>query len=170
MEVVIREARPSDAEQLVAYVQRLSQEPEANITLSPGEFTLTVAEEEEILTKYALSDNSVYLVAEIGEKIVGILNCKGSTRQATRHSVILGGMAVDQVWRGKGIGSQLMARTIEWAKGTGIVSRIELFVFERNEAAIHLYRKFGFVVEGRRRKAIFRDGEYLDDLIMALLL
>jgi putative acetyltransferase len=49
------------------------------------------------------------------------------------------------------------------------VSRIELLVFERNEAAIHLYRKFGFVVEGRRRKAIFRDGKYLDDLMMARL-
>ena len=33
-----------------------------------------------------------------------------------------------------------------------------------------IYEKLGFVVEGCRRQAIYRDGEYLDDLMMALLL
>lgn len=168
MDILIREAKPSDAEQLIAYVQRLSEEPESSIELSPGEFTLTAPEEEEILSEYARSDNSLYLVAESGGKIVGALNCKGSQRQAIRHTVVLG-MSVDRAWRGQGIGCQLLRRAIEWAEATGIVSRIELLVLERNEAAIHLYRKFGFVVEGRRRKAIFRDGRYLDDLMMARL-
>ena len=63
-----------------------------------------------------------------------------------------------------------MTHAMDWAKRTGTVSRIELSVFERNQRAVQLYRKFGFEVEGRRRRAIFRDGEYLDDLIMALLL
>jgi RimJ/RimL family protein N-acetyltransferase len=168
MEMKIREAKPADAEQLIAYVRHLSEEPGSNIELSPGEFNLTVAEEEQILTNYALSANSIYLLAEIAGKIVGTLNCHGSNRQAIRHSVRLG-MSVDQAWRGKGVGGQLMARAIEWAKGTGIVSRIELDVFERNEAAIHLYRKYGFVIEGQLRRAIYRDGKYLDALIMALV-
>jgi RimJ/RimL family protein N-acetyltransferase len=169
MEIIIREATPSDAEQLIAYVQRLSEEPESNIELSPSEFTLTVPDEQEILLDYALSENSVYLVAVDGDKIIGVLNCRGRNRQAVRHVTTLG-MSVDRMWRGKGIGSQLMARAIQWARSTGIVSRIELLVFERNETAVHLYRKFGFEIEGLRRKAIFRDGEYLDDLMMALLL
>jgi RimJ/RimL family protein N-acetyltransferase len=168
VDIVIREAKPSDAEQLIAYVQRLSEEPESNIELSPGEFTLTAPEEEEILAEYARSENSLFLVAESGGQIVGALNCRGNQRQAIRHVVVLG-MSVDRAWRGQGIGSQLLRHAIEWAEATGIVSRIELLVFERNEAAIHLYRKFGFVVEGRRRKAIFRDGKYLDDLMMARL-
>ncbi len=169
MEVVVREAEPSDAEQLIAYVQRLSDEPESNIALSPGEFTLTIAAEQKILTDYALSENSVFLVAEVGGKIVGMLNCSGRDRQAIRHVTTLG-ISVDKVWRGKGIGNQLMAHAIEWARSKEVLSRIELFVFERNETAIHLYQKFGFEIEGRRRKAIFRGGEYLDDLVMALLL
>ena len=170
VEVIIREAQPSDAAQLIAYVQQLIEEPGINVELWPGEFTLTVAEEQEILAQYALSDNSLYLVAEIQGSIAGVLICKGGTRQATRHAVTLGGMSVAQAWRRRGIGSQLMARAIEWAKGTGIVTRIELSVFEPNEAAIQLYRKFGFVVEGRRRRAVFRGGQYMDDWIMALLL
>jgi len=47
------------------------------------------------------------------------------------------------------------------------VQRIELEVFVDNEAAIGLYRKFGFVVEGTLRRYAFRDGKYVDVLAMA---
>jgi RimJ/RimL family protein N-acetyltransferase len=169
MEVTIREAVPSDATQIIAYVNRLSEEPHSNIEISPGEFNRTVEEEAGFLAEFAASANSVFLVAESDGTIVGILNCKGSNRKAIRHAVTLG-MSVDQDRRRQGIGSQLMARAIAWAKSTGTVKRIELAAFARNEIAIHLYEKFGFEIEGRRRKAGFRDGEYLDGVIMALLL
>jgi RimJ/RimL family protein N-acetyltransferase len=169
MEVIIREAIPSDAAQIIAYVNRLSEEPHSNIELSPGEFTLSVEDEARILSDFAASDNSIYLVAEADGQIVGSLNCKGGKRRAIRHAVTLG-MSVDQDWRSQGIGSQLMAQAIAWAKSTGIISRIDLAVFERNEKAIRLYKKFGFEIEGKHQKAIFRDGMYLDNLTMALLL
>jgi RimJ/RimL family protein N-acetyltransferase len=170
MEVTIREALPSDAEKIIQYVQRLSEEPVSNIVIEPGEFNHTVAEEEKILSEFAASASSVFLVAEVAEKIVGLLNCRGKNdRKAIRHVVTLG-MSVDQDWRGQGIGTLLMANAIKWAKGTGFIKRIELLVFERNKVAIHLYKKFGFEIEGKHRKAIFRDGVYLDNLTMALLL
>lgn len=169
MEVIIREAQPSDAAQIVAYVNQLIEEPNSNLEMSPGEFMHTVEEEAGILAEFAASENSVYLVADVNGKIVGNLNCKGSNRKAIRHAVTLG-MSVDEAYRNQGIGSQLMACAIEWAKGTGIVKRIELAVFERNTIAIRLYLKFGFEIEGKRRKAGFRDGAYHDGLIMALLL
>jgi putative acetyltransferase len=169
MDLIIREAEPSDAEALIAYVQRLSEEPGSNITISPGEFNPTVAEEQAILRDYASSENAIFLVAEIGGQLVGCLNCKGGHRQRTRHVVTLG-ISVAQAWRNQGIGSQLLAHAIAWARDTGIVKRIELLVFEHNHVAIHLYQNFGFVVEGKKRHAIFRDGEYLDNLMMALLL
>ena len=169
MEVKIREAAPSDAEQIIAYVNRLSEEPDSNIEISPGEFNRTVEEEAVFLAEFARSENSVFLIAEVDNQIVGVLNCKGNTRMAIRHAVTLG-MSVDQDWRRQGIGSQLMAKAITWAKNTNIVSRIELAVFARNKKAIALYQKFGFKFEGKREKAILRNGEYLDGLIMALLL
>jgi RimJ/RimL family protein N-acetyltransferase len=169
MEITIREAKPSDAAQIIAYVNRLSAEPNSNIELSPGEFSRTEEEEAGFLADIASSENSIFLVAESAGKIAGIINCRGSSRQAIRHAVTLG-MSVDESMRGKGLGGRLMARSIEWAKSTGSIKRIELAVFERNAVAIHLYQKFGFEIEGRRRKAVFRDGHYLDGLIMALLL
>jgi RimJ/RimL family protein N-acetyltransferase len=169
MQVTIREAQPSDAEQLIAYVQRLAEEPDVDVPLAPGEFTLTVEEEERVLADRTASDNSIMLVAELGGRIIGQLGCRGGKRRAVRHAVALG-MSVGKAWRNQGIGTALMARAIEWARGSGIVTRIEVKVYARNEMAIHLYEKFGFQIEGRRRGPICHDGEYVDDYIMGLLL
>jgi RimJ/RimL family protein N-acetyltransferase len=169
MNVTIREARPADAEQLISMLKDLSDEPGLYIALSPGEFNLTVEQEQKVIEEYRTADNSVFLVAETEGRILGVLTCKGGSRRLTRHAATLG-MSVSGPWRNKGVGGLLLERVIEWAKGTGIVSRIELFVFARNEMAVHLYEKHGFVREGRRRKAICRDGEFFDDLIMSLLL
>lgn len=169
MDVTIRQAEPADAEQIIALVQRLIAEPEVDIPLSPGEFDMTIEAEQELLAEYASSENSIHLVAETGDCIVGFLNCKGGKRKATRHVAFLS-ISIDEAWRNQGVGNRLMTRAIEWARGTGVVSRIELLVFARNEMAIHLYQKFGFVIEGRQRRAIFRNGDFLDSFMMALLL
>jgi RimJ/RimL family protein N-acetyltransferase len=168
MELKIREAVPDDAEQLIALVNRISAEPDSNLLLSPGEFKLTVEEERVVLNNYAASDNSVFFVAEIDDSIVGELTLQGGHRLANRHAAELG-MAIDRAWRDQGIGSELMTRAISWAKGTGVLFRIELVVFERNARAIHLYQKNGFTLEGHRRKVAYRNGEFIDDLIMALI-
>ena len=170
MKVIIRQAQPSDAEQIIKYMQRLSEEPISNIVISPGEFTHTIAEEERVLSEFASSKTSIFLVAEAERNIVGILNCRGRSDRKAIHHVVSLGMSVDQDWRGQGIRSLLMANLIEWVKGKGFIKRVTLLVFERNEVAIHLYKKFGFEIEGKHHKAIYRDGIYLDNLTMALLL
>jgi RimJ/RimL family protein N-acetyltransferase len=80
------------------------------------------------------------------------------------------GMSVAREWRGEGLGTRLLEHAIQWARETGIVTRIELFVFARNTGAIRLYERFGFVIEGRRRRSVYKDEQYMDDLLMALLL
>ncbi|MGD2175728.1 MAG: GNAT family N-acetyltransferase [Candidatus Brocadiaceae bacterium] len=169
MDFIVREATPDDAAQCIERLQHLVEEPGISFVLLPGEFDLSVEEERQYLQEHAESDNSVFLVAEAEGRIIGNLGCDGGSRRAVRHVVTLG-LSVDEDWRGRGVGSALMERAIEWARDTGIVRRMQLYVFTRNEPAIRLYRKFGFRVEGRRRRAVFRDGQYLDDYMMALLL
>jgi ribosomal protein S18 acetylase RimI-like enzyme len=166
--IIIREARPEDAGEIVEYITRLAAEPDVDIILSPGEFTLTADQEGEILADFAASDNSIYLVAEAEGTIVGILSCKGGARRAVRHAATLS-MSVAREWRDRGIGGQLMEYVIGWGRGNDVVRRIELNVMVRNARARHLYEKLGFVVEGRRSGSIHRNGEDLDDLLMALM-
>jgi ribosomal protein S18 acetylase RimI-like enzyme len=71
-------------------------------------------------------------------------------------------------YRGRGLGRQLAVHAIEAARQKGI-ERIELEVFASNTPAIALYRALGFATEGTKRRARKLDGEYDDNIIMALL-
>ena len=104
-------------------------------------------------------------VAAAGPAIIGSIHV-----DASRLGFGEIGMAIAREWRGRGVGSALMAAAIEWARERGL-HKLCLSVFPHNDAAIALYRKFGFVEEGRRVKQIRRQsGELWDTVEMGLLL
>jgi ribosomal protein S18 acetylase RimI-like enzyme len=105
------------------------------------------------------------LVAVAGTEIVGSLHIDQS-----RFGFGEIGMAVAREWRGRGVGSALLAAAIEWARERSL-HKLSLGVFAHNAAAIALYSKFGFVEEGRRIKHYRRaNGELWDSVEMGLLL
>lgn len=80
------------------------------------------------------------------------------------------GMMVAADWRGLGVGTALVAAAIEWARSRGL-HKLALSVFPHNNAAIGLYRKCGFVEEGRLVQHVRRaDGQLWDLIEMGLLL
>lgn len=165
----IREAREEDAEEMLACIQRLIAEPYKNIPWYPDEFSRTLDDQRQMIRRFAQETNSLYLVAVGDGQIIGEINCKGGERRATRHIALIG-IFVDAAWRGKGVGSALMKEAIAWARANEIITRLELLVYARNHGAIGMYERCGFEIEGRRKRAIFQDGEYLDNLMMGLLL
>jgi ribosomal protein S18 acetylase RimI-like enzyme len=79
-------------------------------------------------------------------------------------------MAVDPAARGRGYGDLLMDAAIAWARARG-ARRVELLSNTTLAPAIALYRKHGFVEEGRRVKQYRRQsGELWDTIEMGLLL
>jgi RimJ/RimL family protein N-acetyltransferase len=167
-EFIIRQATADDAEQLIAHVKHMAVEAAQWLPMQPGEFQVSVEEEREILAKAAASQNSLFLVAEVDGKIVGVLNYSGGKRQATRH-VATFGMAVRAAWQGRGVGTALLTEAIRHAKESGCVRRLDLQVYADNERAIRLYTRLGFAAEGVLRKAVLRNGEFIDELMMALI-
>jgi RimJ/RimL family protein N-acetyltransferase len=105
-------------------------------------------------------------LAEEGGEIIGSLHV-----QANRyHGYGEIGMMVARDWRGRGVGTALMEAAIAWAREQGL-HKLSLDVFPHNEAAIALYRKLGFVEEGRRVKQYRRrNGELWDSIEMGLQL
>jgi RimJ/RimL family protein N-acetyltransferase len=73
-----------------------------------------------------------------------------------------------EVW-GRGYGTEATRLMLAHAFGTLGLHRVALTVFEFNERAIRAYRSNGFVVEGRAREAIWRDGRWWDELAMSVL-
>lgn len=70
---------------------------------------------------------------------------------------------------GLGAGTEATRLMLDHAFGTLRLHRIALYVFEFNERAIRAYRRCGFVVEGRSRESVFRDGRWWDELAMSVL-
>jgi RimJ/RimL family protein N-acetyltransferase len=70
---------------------------------------------------------------------------------------------------GKGHGTEATQLMLDHAFGTMGLHRIALFVFEFNERAVRAYKRCGFVIEGRARESIWRDGRWWDELAMSVL-
>ena len=70
---------------------------------------------------------------------------------------------------GRGYGTEATRLMLDHAFGTLGLHRIALYVFEFNERAIRAYRACGFVVEGRSRESIWREGRWWDELAMSVL-
>ena len=104
-------------------------------------------------------------VAEAGSEILGWIDVAVSS-----HGYGEIGMAISREWRGRGVGSAFMVAAIDWARERGL-HKLSLSVWPHNAAAIALYRKYGFVEEGRRVKQMRRQSGELWDLVdMGLLL
>lgn len=108
------------------------------------------------------------LVAEAEGLLVGNLSLQVEPNPRRRHVAHIG-MAVRDDWAGRGVGSRLMAAATDLADNWLGLRRLELTVYADNLAALALYRKAGFVEEGRARAFALRNGELVDALYMARL-
>lgn len=115
----------------------------------------------------SLKEGAVHLVALAGDEVVGWCDLRPKAAVTLRHSAVLG-MGVVREFRGQGLGTRLLAATLERADARGL-RRAELVVRADNASAIALYQRFGFVVEGRCRQFLRHDGVDHDALLMARL-
>src|SRR5690242_18604871 len=109
------------------------------------------------------------LVGFIDDRLVGMVSVITSERPRRKHVGIIA-ICVHGDWQGKGVGGALMRAILDLADNWLNLMRLELEVYADNEAAIHLYERFGFEVEGTLRRHAFRDGEYVDSKVMGRLL
>jgi RimJ/RimL family protein N-acetyltransferase len=70
---------------------------------------------------------------------------------------------------GHGYGTEATWLMLRHAFDTLGLHRIALYVFEFNERAIRAYQRCGFIVEGRARESIFREGRWWDELAMSVI-
>ena len=107
-------------------------------------------------------------VAISAGKVAGWCDVTPKSRPIYAHCGVLG-MGLLPRFRGQGIGTRLILRTLHAARARGL-SRVELAVREDNANAIALYEKVGFVTEGLQRNGVLVDGVYENVVEMAILL
>lgn len=160
--LVIREAIIDDAGVLLGYAARLFSEELSGLHRRP---VPTLEEELAFVSSYCDPPNSVLLVAEDDARVVGLVGLLGRALEQEAHVGSVG-LSVDRDYRGRGIGTLLLERLLEWAPAHG-VTRVEIEAFANNPRALRLYERVGFVREGVRRDAVVVDGEHVDVVCLA---
>ncbi len=162
--IVIRKARPEDAEAILAYLRRIGGETD-NLSFGAEGLPLSVYQERDYLEGLSSDKKSVLFTAWKDGVLIG----DGSLSQLPRrmsHRAELGISVVRSEW-GHGVGSLLMERLVEFAKASG-TELVHLEVRADNERAIRLYERFGFRTVGVFPAYFKIQNDYHDFRIMVL--
>jgi len=107
------------------------------------------------------------LVAEVAGEVVGNLGLHLASKSPRRRHAAGIGLSVRDDWHGRGVGTALMTAAIDLADNWLNYTRLELTVYTDNAAALALYRRFGFGIEGTLKSYAFRGGRFIDAYTMA---
>jgi GNAT superfamily N-acetyltransferase len=165
--IEIREASPEDADALGRLIETVNTETE--FLGQPGLVVPWVKNPEHRLRELRDKRAGVYLLAVHSDDLVGFLGAFDGVFSSTRGIIFIAHVGIRQAFRGRRVGTRLFERVESWARARGD-RRLELRVSETNTRGQALYRKQGFVAEGRIVDAAFRDGEFQADCLMARII
>ncbi|MGD0746580.1 MAG: GNAT family N-acetyltransferase [Acidimicrobiales bacterium] len=157
----VRPATDEDLDELVAHIWTVAAEGRSLGVEVPFDRDARRAR----LGSTCSGESSTVLVADTsasgGPGLVGYISV-----EIAPYGVADIGMLLIDGWRGRGLGTALLDAAIAWASGAG-AHKMALEVWPHNDAGIALYRRAGFVEEGRKRRHYRRrNGEIWDSVLM----
>lgn len=163
--LIIRYPDENDAENIIDYSRQLFASTDQVLT-TPEEYDITPEGEKIWINNINKSPSSLLLVAEIDNKIAGMLFFIQNGKRKNSHTGEFG-VSVHPKFQGIGVGRQLIITLLNWARKNASIEKVYLSVFASNSRAIELYQDLGFIEEGRHIKAVKQlNGEYIDVLQM----
>lgn len=163
----IREAEIVDAEGLANLIQRVDESSEYMLW-EAGERHVSADSQLKMIKGMKSKENSCLLVAEENKQLVGYMLVVGGNATRNKHSAYLV-IGILKDFRGKGIGTRMFNALEQWS-ALHHIKRLELTVATKNNAALSLYKKAGFEVEGTKRNSLFVNNEFVDEYYMSKLL
>lgn len=112
------------------------------------------------------SDRFYFAVSTADHPFVGLVRM--DEFDTLNRSIRVGADIIPEL-RGRGLGILLYRVIKRYCFDFMNVHRVWLAVLETNGHAMRLYEKQGFKVEGRYRSSVFRDGKYVDYVLMSIL-
>ena len=105
--------------------------------------------------------------AAIEDRVVG--HAELTAIDPVHGTTVMRRVIVDPALRRRGIGRMIVGSVLDVAFHELRLHRVELRAFDTNLAAIALYRRIGFTVEGRLREYRRHDGLWRSALVMGML-
>jgi RimJ/RimL family protein N-acetyltransferase len=114
--------------------------------------------------------DAVFAIEELTTSTPRLIGSCGLHRIDWRNRNGVLGIVIGEVSdRGQGFGADAMTALVRHCIADLGLYRVELEVIASNERAQRTYERVGFVVEGVRRGAIFKDGRFTDLVLMSML-
>jgi len=163
MEIKLRPWNIEDAESLVENANNFEIARFMSDAF-PSPYTL---EDAKNFIAFATKDEPTHIFAiDIDGQAVGGIGIHPQA-DIMKKNAELGYWLGEKYW-GKGIISKAIREIIPWAFNTYDITRIYARPFGSNMASQKVLEKAGFVLEARIKENIFKNGEYLDELIYAI--
>jgi RimJ/RimL family protein N-acetyltransferase len=159
-------AKSSDAKAMLNYLKSVGSETDFLLFGDEG-VDLTLEQEAEFLDGINKTSHSRMFVVKDNDKIVATAHIQGRTKTRTRHKAVIGISVLKEYW-GKGIGSMLLKKLIEFAKDNAHIEILYLEVISTNNRAISLYKKFNFITYATDESSTKVGNIYFDNLLMRL--
>jgi len=166
LRVLFRPEQPSDTEMLWDMFSTLSKESASNL-LPPfpreriESWTSNINYDEVLAVVAVVTENNI-------QRIIGDASLKFHSEEALQHKAELG-ITIHDDYQNLGIGNALLAHMISVARLKKL-KKVYLNVSAANDRAMYVYKKAGFVVEGKLVNESYVNGKYRDEYRMAFFL
>ncbi len=147
----------------------------SNSVISEGDYFIIVSEElekkslkqqREQIQEVLNNENENLIVAEINDVVIGSIAFRSHNLKRRSHTGSIS-MSISENYRGMGIGKILIKALLDWAENHPLIEKVSLGVFSTNHRAISLYKRMGFIEEGRKVKEFkINENKYVDDILM----
>ncbi|MCA1054115.1 GNAT family N-acetyltransferase [Rossellomorea aquimaris] len=163
---LIRTVKPGDAEALLAISTSIISEGAYFIRVPEESEEMSPDQQREHIQKVLKNDRETMIVAEIDGEVVGSVDFRSHHLKRLAHTGSIS-MSVSENYRNMGIGKNLLKALLDWAEQHPHIEKVSLGVFSTNQRAISLYKRLGFIEEGRKIKEFkLDDNHYADDILM----
>ena len=130
---------------------------------------LTIQDEDDWFNHQRTDQHSkVFAILTRSEgRVIG--NCGLHQIDWPNRAATLGIFIGDRNYWGKGFGTDAIRTLLRYGFEQANLHRIQLEVFAFNPRALRVYDQCGFKLEGTRKQVLFREGEWHDEHILAIL-
>lgn len=162
--LIIRKARPEDAEEIVAYLNAVGGESD-NLLFGENEFRLNAEQERAYIEDINQKKTSVMLVGALEDQIVSVGIVSAPARPRIAHTADLSISVRKACWN-LGIGRRMLAELMRFARENDVTRLVQLSVRTDNLGAVKLYREAGFEEVGIVRGSTRIGSQYFDTMSM----
>ncbi|WP_458188704.1 GNAT family N-acetyltransferase [Haladaptatus sp. NG-WS-4] len=161
---IIRPARQEDLSGIVGAIRQVAEEG----TYIVAESVADEIDHQEALLRHNELQSRMFFVATVDEEVVGWVHLNAPELDKLSHTAELTVGVLDE-YRGHGIGSHLLERGLEWAGSNGY-EKVYQSAPSTNQNAIDFLDAHGWETEAVRQGHYKINGEYVDEVMMAVKL